>query len=419
MSGLSRLVKGATGSSASRQSGNLPSSRTAKKRLSAADIVFVLGLAVSGLTTWLQQGFATDRKGYLKSADDAAIKVCEIQTQINLFRSRTFETIEDELAYVRADITPLTDQVRAIQTPLVASLQHQLGTSVLAQSRGTKFDAKVSVPLKGYGMGACNVLSQAQENARVEAEIAVIRRLVQERHVRVRPAEEASLSQYVNRYSSKSDREGRPDQSQQTSRSAAGDGLFYLTSVLTLDPTFADPDVIALYLAKATPTPELTVERINAIRTRLLRERTGPIVDGYLEGSAAIPTIGPSDTSGVTFDVLLRQPTRPENGSFKFTFRYFIGGAHLPTLKLDAVEVEASGGRSARWTFAALYQEKVAMIVPEQRWEDSGHPTRCSQFGEIGLDKQFMVPPYRVPIAPSNHPVITIVGLKPGVLAAN
>ncbi|MDE3166624.1 MAG: hypothetical protein KGN36_12535 [Acidobacteriota bacterium] len=360
-----------------------------------ANAVFVLGLVVSGLTTWLNQGFATDRKGYLKSVDAAANKICEIQTQINLFRAQSFETLPDELSFISKNIAPLNQDLSSIQDPLLAYVPLPSATAY-AQSRNAAQYAVQTVT--GYGNGACTYLPQAQENARQEALDSLVASLAARLTLDPSGADRLILRNYAARYGSRSER--------QMSGKAAD--LRYIDATVSLIGTFADPEVVRLYLSRGEqdPPPTLDAEAIAAVRARFTRRnlRLAP-PSGFLEGSAVLYPRAPN--SGA--EVVLSRPGAVRVPAFRFHFVLDRGARKQPGLTLDTVEVLDDGADgSAQWSFAVLVEGQIVISLPEQQWDDRGHPTRCI------MGRAYS---YGASLPPRSGEVrLTVVGMTPEAL---
>ncbi|MBI3684464.1 MAG: hypothetical protein HY235_29160 [Acidobacteria bacterium] len=378
MSALSRLAKD------SPQQGSENDTAPRKRTMMAADVVFVLGLVVSALTTWLQQGFATDRKGYLKSADDAVVKICEIQTQISLFRSKIFDGFEDQLNFIRDHITPLTNQLQSIKSPLLAWAPASVWDRVVY--------AQFMVSQRLDGFGECNLLPQAQENARNEAVDTAAYKLARDPRLKlpfpnIPNVDLAILRKYADRYGTKSEREVRPTMQ----------GFRRFLTTISLDPTFADANIIKPYLEQSRKKPPmtLTLERINSLRASQRRRSARVGAVGFLEQTNAVPVTGG--------DVVLTAPD-PKDGWFVFHFGFDMnpGGDGVATLKGIDIH-EAGSGPPARWSFGLLHQGKIERTVSERSWDKSGDPTRCIT----------EAPAYSFLIKAVNNSVgLTVVGLK-------
>lgn len=409
MSGLSRLNPSGQPHGTGSGTEALPNAKGHKHGGVAANIVFILGLVVSGLTTLLHQGFATDRKGYLKSANAAANKICEIQTQVNLFRAKSFESPDQddlfskELTFIHDNIIPLTNELKAIHDPLLA---YTVPTSGTAYAQGpTSKPSKFGGLVTGYGYGYCNLLSQSQENARQVAIDSLISSLAYETKLSFTTTDALILRNYVAKYGTVSEREsaGIPAE------------IRYIDSVITLGGTFTDPDVLRLYLAKGerSPPPALTVDKIAAIKSQLARKNSNLEEVGFIEGTATISAPGPKEVG-----VVLSRPGKVQDGLFVFHFVLDSKDAfgqtppsYSPVLTLVSVDVLGGTRGPELWTFAVLQDDKVAMKLPQQRWDASGRPTKCLMTLGPGLAYNAQA------TLKSGIVKLTIVGVTPKILS--
>jgi hypothetical protein len=369
-----------------KRQGNKPRGRRAAvaedKALSVPVVAAILiGLAVTGLTWWLQNGFAADRRGYRKAIIQATGVIGQIKTRMEVYRSRSFDKVPDDLLnYLSTEITPLADKLQALQENLVAQAVMPLGTTVYAQGLREVFSAT--------GTGGCNLLAQAEEQSRVAAVEKLVASLSKDAALGVTSANRDTLREYVAKYATRS-QSGNLDKFQTT---------------LTLNPTFTNPRVLGPFLQSGKSTASVSREqRIDVIRRQVSSSNPNAEVDGFLETSATIPPQG---------GVVTLQARDRKKGSFVFTFSMDPTGQGTARLALRGIEIneDASGG-STRWSFEVLSGGTIILSLPVQRWDDSAKPTKCSFDADAGFFATVKSSTSGVPL--------TIVGLKPKVDSQN
>jgi len=340
----------------------------------------VIGLVVTGLTWWLQNGFASDRKGYLKAADEAKNVIGQGNLQLKVYRTRKFADIEPALDFLAKQVTPLTDKLAAIDQSLLTRLP-SLEPVVYAQEQ--QYAQSVRAGLSVTGIGDCNLLSQAEANSRVAATERLAASAAKAVGISPSQIDRESLRTYVTKYSTAVQYQNK-DQFQTT---------------LTLNPTFTNPRLIQSFLQsdrKGQTTPE---QRIELARKQIASKTQTGSVDGFIEVTRVVDSPG----GNVGLYALDKK-----NGQFEFGFDVKPQGNGMALVILRKIELaqDASGG-STRWRFDILSSGAVAISLPEQRWDDSGHPTRCTIDGGAGFEAVMKAPNGGVPI--------TIVGMKPKV----
>jgi hypothetical protein len=338
----------------------------------------LIGLIVTGLTWWLQNGFASDRKGYLKAVGEARNVIGQVNLQLQVYRARKFLDIEPALDFLSKQVTPLTDKLSALDLSLVSWVP-KLEPIAYAQEV-----QQMRAGLSVTGIGECNLLPQAEANSRAAAVERLVSSAAKIAGISPTQADRDSLRTFVTKYSTSAQYKNK-DQFQTT---------------MTLNPTFANPKLIGSFVdsdRRSHMTPE---QRIEMVRKQIMTKNPNASVDGFLETTQVV--VSPAGT------VNLSAPDK-KNGSFQFGFDVKPQGNAMALVILRTVEIaqDASGG-STRWRFDILSFGSVVISLPEQRWDDSGRPTRCTVDGGAGYSA--------VVKAPNGGAPITIIGMKPKVI---
>lgn len=338
---------------------------------------FVIGLGVSGLTWWLQNGFAVDNKGYMKAAGEAEDLVAQLTTQINVYKATTFEDLDKALSFLKEHITPLSERLQAVQNRLIVLVR-----SVEPVAYAQEYQ-QMQPSLSANGVGDCNLLSQSEANSRVAAIERVVNSLPKATGVKITPADRDSVRAYVAKY-------GAFAQYQDKAQ---------IQTKLTLGQTFTNPKVLDAFLQSERKSGQFTPEQRIEVARKQVTSKSMTSVDGFIETTQTISV--PGGTIGLS-------AVDKRQGSFQFAFDVKPANDGMATVYLRNIEItqDASGG-STRWRFEILSFGSVVMSLPEQRWDDSGHPTRCAIDGGAGFSAAMKSPQGGVPI--------TIVGMKPKV----
>jgi hypothetical protein len=355
--------------------------------------VAAIGLAISGLTGWLEKGFPGDHRAYRASVLEAQDTLQKLGTQIAFYRQDPdLATIRDKLQFLKENVEPLEARLTGIEKTLVASVSPQLWVPAPFRTE-VAFAQGVDAgrPFTVQGMGECTSLSQARENSGQAAVDKLVSLVAQRLKRPVSSADRDLLRQYVADYATRT---------QAQLRGAAGQSRVQTT--LTLAPTYAASYALEASLKEgraglgAQPTPE---EQIRSIRQRFAKGASTTDVDGFLETTVKLQ---PGSTT-----VPLRA-TNAKNGSFRFGLSVTTDRGAGARVSLESVEIhqDASGG-STRWRFDLLdRQGNRILAIPTQRWDDSGRPTKCSFDPGAG---------YAGATQFAGTVEVTLVGLKPKV----
>src|SRR5207302_6132457 len=122
---------------------------------------------------------------------------------------------------------PLTEKLKGIENKLVAFAP--------ASERWTVYAADAPPPIRG--IGDCNYLSQAHENAEVAAVEKIVRQLDERASLHLGPGQRDGLREYVLQYAKRSE----------TQQKTAGNS-FRFENQISLSPTFSDSYVLKSYL---------------------------------------------------------------------------------------------------------------------------------------------------------------------------
>jgi hypothetical protein len=339
--------------------------------------VAIIGLAVSGLTGWMERGFAADHKGYRKAVLQVERIVCQLKPQMNLFLDKFARTAsvtdpeaavqvaEAKLSFINEKILPLSNRLSELETNLVA---YSYGSPF-----GLTAYAEASSSWSGTGIGQCNVLTQSEENSSIAANERLVAMLAEKNAGTDRNA----LREFVAQYST---------------RTQYQDKQQFRTTV-ALNPTFANPKILTPYLdaKRRSVTPVSTPAPLSGVKSKLPAWPNQEVTH-YLETTATV------DSKGIT----LRKD--PKDGWFVFRFATVPDKAGR-RVRLQSVNiVEDASQDSTRWSFYVLHDGKVIMELPLQRWNDAGQPTTCTMDPAAWLS---------TPLPNRNDPVrLTVIGLK-------
>ena len=355
--------------------------------------VAVVGLAVSGMTGWLSQGFPADRRAYLDSIIETRARIREIQTQMDVYRSnRDLIDAVAMLNFISEKIAPIEAKLTETEKKLVAL--------TVPMSKPLMVYAAETAPLGSVqGFGECNSLWQAQENSQAAAVEKMVSLLVSSASLSLEPGDRDLLRTYVSRYGTKA--QVRLEQFQQGPPS----GTQRFQTRLALSATYLSPFAVKSFLQseRARKGKKLTREdQTQSIRQQVRIRRPNMDVDGFLEHTFTLPLKGGS---------VRLEASNPKDGSFVFFFDVAPAAPGSARVSLKSVEIhqDASGG-STRWSFDVLSGSKVIISLPTQRWDDSERPTTCVIDPEAGFSGTAGV---------SNDAVqLTLVGLKPKASSA-
>jgi hypothetical protein len=358
-------------------------------------VVAAVGVAVSGLTGWLEKGFPADHRAHRAAVLEAQDALKNLRMQVEVYRADPDledATVKARLEFIKANIEPLATKLSGLEKTLVASAAPNWLPPPLRTEVAFAHAADYGAGLSAQGAGECSSLWQARENS-TQAALERLATLVGQRLKRdTSTVERALLREYVAAFASRRQEQGK----------ASGAGLYRVQTSLTLAPTYASAYAVEASLEddKARAGPQAAAEEtIRSIRKRFATAGSSPEVDGFLEASASLPP-GPASMTLKAKD--------PRNGFFRFGLRVTAtrGGARVA---IESVEIhqDASGG-STRWSFDVLDGKGNRVLsIPTQRWDDSGRPTRCSLDPNAGYEGSVALVGGKVEIA--------IVGLKPKV----
>jgi len=335
-----------------------------------SDAIIAMGILISCLTWWLNNGFKGDHRAYERAVLQADDLHKRMSTQASVFASRNFKETDDMYTFILKSYEPLQNEWKGLKKD-VLGVSPVLPALAIVQAGGNPQWATTT------GTGDCNLISQAEANSRVAAtEILAgnIRRAVSApfedlQRLRAFAAKYGSVSQYRD-----------------------GKGTTFRTE-LTLSSLFSRQAGITSYLAagrQAQATQASAEDRPYAGA----QER-----DGFIKRAAFIPLGG---------GAMIMKAADPKNGWFVFHFNVSAGKSSMVTVTLRSVEIhqDASLG-STRWSFEFLNNGNRVLSLPEQRWDDSARPTLCTIDPNAGFSGQAAVGTSGVEL--------TAVGIKPKI----
>jgi hypothetical protein len=289
-----------------------------------------IGLATTGSTWWLQNGFASDRKGYLRAIETAKVDIKKLRDQIELYRagyrSSQFPDFNAAAKYIKDNVDPLSAQVDTLRTNLIAELGPSSGLEATAY-------AEVPSPrsISVTSVGDCNVLTQSNQASRV----AAIEKAMLALNVDIASASQRdALRSYVRTYVTLT-----PEIAGTKVRTTA-----------TLSPTFTNSSVIAAALQSGRKTFDVEAD-IEALSTGSVTPHDSAVI---LDGGKA-------------------------NMSFTFTFDVTAERDGLTRLRVRTVLVSGvSSPGTAGWKFQMLAGGFPVLELPLASWDPSGRPTSCN-----------------------------------------
>lgn len=340
------------------------------------NVLAAAGLLAACLTLVITWGFEADHRAY-KRAIQEADKLCRsFRTQEILLKASPDANDPVRLVELyQKQIEPLFKSLVSVKASLTTSVGPWNTGIVYAMDGGGTVQA----------IGEANYDWQAQQNSQTGAMEAMLGDLTRLLGSNLTDNETDALRDYIDSYGKRTQR-----------RLSRGNNGVRVQTDLTLNQTFLNPALIRAYIAKTARPAGLTRElQIDALRA-LSSQNRASADDGFAEGTAVL--------SGSGGSVVVRKAD-PKSGSFIFRF-VVIPSKGLPVVRLTELEIhEDAGPGSTRWSFYVLYEGKVIMTLPEQRWDDSKKPTRIWWDNEPWLTKQ---------LQPKNGVFpITVVGIRP------
>jgi hypothetical protein len=184
------------------------------------------------------------------------------------------------------------------------------------------------------GLGTCNFLPQADENARVSASEQLVASLAKSGSVLRASSDWAHLREYVDEYATRT----------QTQTGEA------IRSTASLSPTFTNAKTLSAFMRGRPNVPQSSRQRV--------------------QSTAVVPLSGGS--------VTLRS-RNPKDGSFVFSFDVKPGQAGALLVSLRGVDVYEDGSvGSTSWGFQILSNGTPLINLPVQHWDDARRPTKCT-----------------------------------------
>ena len=376
--------------------------------------VVVVGAVISGLTLVMNLAFAADHREYKKSITKAKQVIAKLKENAVSFQQNPDVKAYDRLDALGEHLT--TDQRKELQEEykIVATLdadllkapakelgeiEEKLSASALPLGEIVAYAAMQPGPTVDAAAESNNAW-QAEQNASAAAADKMAALLVQTASLKLGDRERDNLRKYINEYAKK-----------QSSQENAVAGRVRVRTQLSLPVSYANPASINAFLrANAQGTSVTHEQEIEKIRNDVKNNVPNASVDGFLEATATVPLNG---------GPVRLQAKNPKDGDFEFQFGVQpsvrqsgpqnASGQVQVMLQAMKVFQDASAG-STRWTFYVLSQGRVILSLPDQRWDDSKHPTLCWWEPDGRLTGQAAVVSGGVPL--------TIVGLKPKVTLA-
>ena len=302
---------------------------------------------------------------------------CEIGEE-SVFARRSFKDTEDMYSFIQKSYEPLQTEWKGLKKDVLGVSRAIPALAIVQAGANPQWEAT--------GTGDCNLLSQAETNSRVAAtEILAgkIRREVSApfedlQRLRAFAAKYGSVSQYRD-----------------------GKGTAFRTE-LTLSSLFSRQAGINSYLAagRQIQAKQASVEeRPNPLQQKDTKKNAPQERDGFIERAVVIPLGG---------GPVILKAADPKNGWFVFHFNVSAGKSPTATVTLRAVDIHQDGsGGSTRWSFDFLSNGNRVFSLPEQRWDDSARPTRCTIDPNAGFSGQAAVGKSGVEL--------TAIGIKPKI----
>ena len=321
--------------------------------------IIAIGILISCLTWWLNNGFKGDHRAYERAAIQADDLYKRMLTQSSVFASRNFKDLEDMNTFLQKSYEPLQNEWNGLKKDV-------LGVSPLIPALAI-VRAGANPQWAATGIGDCNVLSQSEANSRIAAtEILAgnLRRAVSApfedlQRLRTFAAKYGSVSQYRD-----------------------GKGTAFRTE-MTLSSLFARQAGITSYLAAGRQTQVQTASmegRPNPPRQTSATKLGTQERDGFIERAVLIPLGG---------GPVILKAADSKNGWFVFHFNVSARKSPTATITLRSVEIHQGGSvGSTRWSFEFLSNGNRVLSLPEQRWDDSARPTRCAIDPNAGFSGQ-------------------------------